>query len=197
MLLNPKPALSCSIASLPCVAQSQQCPKLLNPTLPYIAQSQPCFTLLNTNPCSFPVSCKTARCSVGSMEVWQGKRISRKAAGSTAPPLKKAPSKADVTWMWLLIYNCAVSQLRMCAVILPFNHTSPSHNAVSIQGQIYTQPFNMHRRHCSDTLQLFSTLKRAHSLYVALKGNHYCNWHLLVTTACFELHAAWGSCNLY
>jgi len=97
MLLNPKPALSCSIASLPCVAQSQQCPKLLNPTLPYIAQSQPCFTLLNTNPCSFPVSCKTARCSVGSMEVWQGKRISRKAAGSTAPPLKKAPSKADVT----------------------------------------------------------------------------------------------------
>jgi len=60
----------------------------------------------------------------------------------------------------------------MCAVILPFNHTSPSHNAVPIQGQLYTQPFNKHRRHCSDTLQLFSTLKRAQSLYVALKANH-------------------------
>jgi hypothetical protein len=137
----------------------------------YDAQSQPRLTLPHSEPCSFPLSRKTARRSIGSMEVRQGKTYLERMWDphllSNRYRVKQPERESGLssTFLWC--------QLTICAVTLPFNHTSPSQNAVSTQGQFYTQPINTHLHHCSDTLQLFSILKRAHTLYVALKGN-YC-----------------------
>jgi hypothetical protein len=170
-----------------------------------MAQSQPCLTLLNTNP--------ALRCSIPTPAVYQY-HVRRWAVRSAVWRCGKAREYPERLWDTLRLVwkryrvkqpesesglsstsvQCHSQQCAhlYCHSIIPLHHTMLYQYTAN-----FTLSPSIHTAVTVDTLQLFRTLKRAHNLYVALKGNHYFNWHLSVSTACFELHAAWGSCKLY